>query len=76
MNFLKELLQLQQQQSLIQISDKLSLSNYEKEQYIKKYNKRNYCLVKVCNCKIRDNRVKNSDLLSNLVCDHNPSLSR
>ncbi len=76
MNFLKELLQLQQQQSLIQISDKLSLSNYEKEQYIKKYSKKNYCLIKVSNCKIRDNRVKNIELLCNLLCDHNPSLSR
>ena len=76
MEFLKELLQIQHHQMLIQISDKLTLSEFDKEQFIKKYNKRNYCLVKVCNCKIRDNRVKNSDLLSNIVCDHNPSLSR
>jgi hypothetical protein len=76
MNFLKELLQLQQQQSLIQISDKLSLSNYDKEQYIKKYSKKNYCLIKISNCKIRQNRVHNTVLLSNLQCDHNPSLSR
>ena len=76
MNFLKELLQLQQQQSLIQISDKLTLSNFDKVQYIERYSKKNYCLIKVRNCKIRHNRVHNSELLSNLKCDHNPSLLR
>ncbi len=73
MEFLKELLQIQHQQILHQISKKLNLSEFEKQEFINKYNKRNNSLVKICNCKINDIRVKNSDLLSNLVCVHNPS---
>lgn len=73
MEFLKELLQIQHQQILHQISKKLNLSDFEKQEFINKYNKRNNSLVKICNCKIINIRVKNSDLLSNLVCVHNPS---
>lgn len=73
MEFLKELLQIQHQQILHQISKKLNLSEFEKQEFINKYNKRNNSLVKICNCKIINIRVKNSDLLSNLVCVHNPS---
>ena len=73
MELLKELLQIQHQQILHQISKKLNLSEFEKQEFINKYNKRNNSLVKICNCKIINIRVKNSDLLSNLVCVHNPS---
>jgi len=76
MDFIKELLQLQQEKILIQISEKLRLEQLDKDNFIMKYNKRNYCLVKVCNCKIKETRVQIKDLLSTLECDHNPSLRR
>ena len=68
MNFIKDLLQIQHELTLQQVSDKLD-NDFEKEQFIDKYNKCNYCLVKVCNCKmsiLKDNCVKIEDLLSNL----------
>ena len=73
MEFLKELLQIQHHQIVHQMSKKLNLSEFEKQEFINKYNKRNNSLVKICNCKIINIRVKNSDLLSNIVCVHNPS---
>ena len=76
MDFLKELLQIQHQQTLNQVSDTLNLSEFDETAFIEKYNKKNYCLLKVCNCKIRDSRVQIKDLLSSLECDHNPSLRR
>ena len=65
MDFLKELVELQHLLTLEQVSHKLLNDDFEKEQFIKKYNKRNYCLVKVCNCKMKD-CVKVEDLLSKI----------
>ena len=53
MEFLKELVELQHQQIVKKVSHKLLNDDFEKEQFIKKYNKRNYCLIKVCNCKMK-----------------------
>ena len=75
MNFLKDLLQIQQRETLKQISEKLKLSDFETNEFINKYNKRNYCMIKVSNCKIKEPRVKISDLLSSIDCVHNPSSS-
>ena len=66
MDFVKDLLQIQHKQTLEQVSNKLLNDDFEKEQFINKYNKKNYCLVKVCNCKMRQ-CVKVEDLLSNLT---------
>ena len=74
MDFLKSLVELQHLLTLEQVSHKLlndDLDDFEKEQFIKKYNKRNYCLVKVCNCKMKDcvklkDCVKVKDLLSKI----------
>jgi len=77
MEFLKELLQIQHQLIIQQVSDTLFNNNLEIEQFITKYDKQNYYLVKICNCKMKGiNRVKIDKILSTLVCDHNPSLSR
>ena len=69
MDFLKELVELQHLLTLEQVSHKLLNDDFEKEQFIKKYNKRNSCLVKVCNCKLKDYEkgcVKVEDLLSQI----------
>jgi len=66
MDFVKDLLQIQHSLILDQVSTKLLNDDFEKEQFKEKYDKRNYCLVKVCNCKLKDNRVKIKDLLSTL----------
>ena len=63
MEFLKELLVIQNEVIVTQVSDKLLSNEFEKEQFIDKYVKRNYCLVKVCNCKM-DQCVKKKDILS------------
>ena len=66
MDFLKEILQIQHEQTLIQVADKLFKDDFdEKDMFLKKYNKKNYCLVHVCNCTM-DQRVKKKDLLSTL----------
>ena len=49
---------------------------FEQNTFIQKYRKQNYCLCKVCNCSIREPRVKIKELISTLECDHNPSLYR
>jgi hypothetical protein len=67
MDFVKDLLQIQHSLTLDQVSTKLLNDDFEKEQFKDKYDKRNYCLVKVCNCKLINNRVKNEDLLSKLT---------
>ena len=67
MDFLKDLLQIQHELILHQVSDRILSDDFEKEQFMNKYKKRNYCLIKVCNCKMIDNRVKIKDLLSNLT---------
>ena len=72
MDFLKSLVELHHLLTLEQVSHKLlndDLDDFEKEQFIKKYNKRNYCLVKVCNCKLKAYEkgcVKVEDLLSKI----------
>ena len=77
MEFLKELLQIQHQLIVQQVSRKLLSDNLEIEQFITKYDKQNYSLVKVCNCKMKEiDCVKIDNLLSTLECDHNSSLSR
>ena len=62
MDFLKDILQIHHELTLIQVADKLFNDDTEKDMFIKKYNKKNYCLVRVCNCSIH--RVKKKDLLS------------
>ena len=57
------------------ISEALSNNNYKTfkifniDVFVVRYNKRNYCLVKVCNCKLKDYEkgcVKVEDLLSRI----------
>ena len=67
MDFIKDLLKLQHTQTLHQVSTKLLTDDFEKEQFILKYDKKNYCMVKQCNCKIYGNCVKIEDLLSTLT---------
>lgn len=76
MDFLKSLLLLQHHQTLTHVADKLSLHEFDQAAFITTYDKRNYCLIKVCNCLIKEPRVQIKDLLSTLDCDHNPSSSR
>ena len=76
MDFLKDLLKLQHELILDQVSDIILTDEFEKKEFTTKYNKRNYCLVKVCNRKMCDKCVKISDLIYQLQCDYNPSLSR
>ena len=77
MDFLKDLIRIQHEHSLHQISYKLLTNDLERDNFIKQYNKKNYCLVKVCNCQmILGSRVKLDILLSTLDSGHNPSLSR
>ena len=78
MDFLKDLLKLHHEVILKDISGKLFTDDdvFEQNTFIQKYHKQNYCLYKVCNCSIREPRVKIKDLISTLECDHNPSLCR
>jgi len=67
MDFLKELLQIQHELILNQVSDKICKDPFEKELFILKYNKSNYYLLKVCNCKMKQLEcVKINNLLSTL----------
>ena len=66
MDFVKDLLKLQHTQTLYQVSTKLLNDDFEKEQFILKYDKKNYCMVKQCNCKMNRNCVKIEDLISTL----------
>ena len=52
MDFLKDLLQIQHELTLKQVSDKVLQDIFDKEQFIQKYDKKNYCMVKQCNCKM------------------------
>ena len=52
MDFVKDLLQIQHVVTLNQVSKKLLTDDFEKEQFILKYDKKNYCMVKQCNCKM------------------------
>jgi hypothetical protein len=71
MDFVKDLLQIQHVVTLNQVSSKLLTDDFEKEQFIQKYDKKNYCMVKQCNCKMNGNGygkcVKIEDLLSTLT---------
>ena len=66
MDFVKDLLQIQHVVTLNQVSSKLLTDDFEKEQFILKYDKKNYCMVKQCNCKMNRNCVKIEDLISTL----------
>ena len=77
MDFLKELLQIQHEIIVNQISEILLPTSFEKYNFVEKYNKNNYYLVKVCNCQMKpSSRVKIDILLSTLESDHNPSFNR
>jgi len=76
MDFLKELLQIQHSMTLHTVTQIILNNDYEKDCFIKKYDKKNYTAIKICNCKQYEPRVKILNLLSSLECDHNPSLNR
>jgi len=66
MDFVKDLLQIQHVVTLNQVSKKLLTDDFEIDQFIQKYDKKNYCMVKQCNCKMNRNCVKIEDLISTL----------
>jgi len=77
MDLMKDLLSIQHELIINKVSDILFTDDLENKQFIEKYNKKNYSIIKVSNCKIRIcNCVKIIDLLSNLERDHNSSLIR
>ena len=63
MEFLQELVNLQHQQTLKKVSEKLLLRDFEREQFITKYDKQNYRLVKITNCKLPVRKRVNIDHL-------------
>lgn len=67
MDFLKDLVQIQQTIILEKLSDKLLNSETDKKDFIVKYNKPNYQLIKVSNTKMAiRKRVKIDDIISDL----------
>ena len=67
MDFLKDLIQIQQTIILEKLSDHLLTSETEKIEFIVKYNKPNYQLIKVSNTKMAiRKRVKINDIISDL----------
>lgn len=67
MDFLKDLVQIQQTIILEKLSDKLLSSETDKIEFIVKYNKPNYQLIKVSNTKMAiRKRVKIDDIISDL----------
>ena len=67
MDFLKDLVQIQQTIILEKLSDKLLSSETDKKEFIDKYNKPNYQLIKVSNTKMAiRKRVKIDDIISDL----------
>jgi len=67
MDFVKDLLKVQNELILQQVSDKLLNDDFEKDQFVNKYNKNNYCSIKVSNCKMKSlDCVKINELLSML----------
>jgi len=67
MDFLKDLVQIQQTMILEKLSDKLLSSETDKKEFIVKYNKPNYQLIKVSNTKMAiRKRVKIDDIISDL----------
>ena len=67
MDFLKDLVQIQQTMILEKLSDKLLSSEEDKKDFIVKYNKPNYQLIKVSNTKMAiRKRVKIDDMIKEL----------
>lgn len=67
MDFLKGLIQIQQTIILEKLSDNLLTSETDKKEFIDKYNKPNYQLIKVSNTKMAiRKRVKIDDIISDL----------
>lgn len=67
MDFLKDLVQIQQIIILEKLSDHLLTSEEDKKEFIDKYNKPNYQLIKVSNTKMAiRKRVKIDDIISEL----------
>jgi len=67
MDFLKDLVQIQQTIILEKLSDHLLTSEEDKKEFVDKYNKPNYQLIKVSNTKMAiRKRVKIYDIISDL----------
>jgi hypothetical protein len=67
MDFLKELVQIQQTIILEKLSDHLLSSEEDKKEFIDKYNKPNYQLIKVSNTKMAiRKRIKIDDMIKEL----------
>ena len=67
MDFLKDLVQIQQTIILEKLSDHLLTSEEDKKEFIVKYNKPNYQLIKVSNTKMAiRKRVKIDDMIKEL----------
>ena len=67
MDFLKDLLQIQHELILKQIAPKILKDDYDINQFINKYNKKNYCTLKIGNYKMKCvDCVKMKELLSTL----------
>ena len=67
MDFLKDLVQIQQTIILEKLSDHLLNNQTDKIEFIDKYNKSNYQLIKVSNTKmVIRKRVKIDDIISDL----------
>lgn len=67
MDFLKDLVQIQQTIILEKLSDHLLTSEEDKKEFIDKYNKPNYQLIKVSNTKMAiRKRVKIDNIISDL----------
>ena len=67
MEFLQELINLQHQETLKKVSEKILLREFEREKFITKYDKQNYRLLKVTNRKLPvRKRVNIEQLISTL----------
>jgi hypothetical protein len=66
MNFLKELVMIQHEKTLHQVSEILLTDEFERILFVDKYKKRNYCLLILSNRPTKESRVKIDDLLSRL----------
>ena len=67
MDLLQDLLKIQHEQTLQKVADKLLYDNFDKQTFCKRYNKSNYCLVKIGNITMKSlDCVKIDMLLSTL----------
>ena len=67
MEFLQELINLQHQETLKKVSEKILLRDFEREKFITKYDKQNYRLLKITNRKLPvRKRVNIEQLISTL----------